>query len=69
MTEKFDWHSGDITLDTPVTKSYRNTQRVRRFFIAECGPDFKFDRAFMAWMKDGNPKTMGDAVKEWLQRR
>jgi hypothetical protein len=44
----FDWHSDPIARDTPVTKAYRNTQNVRRFFKAECGDHFKFDRAFMA---------------------
>jgi hypothetical protein len=44
----FDWHADAITRDTPITKSYRNTQNVRRFFKAQCGDDFKFDRPFMA---------------------
>jgi hypothetical protein len=53
----FDWHGGEITRATPITKSYRNTQNVRRFFKAECGDGFKFDRTFMAWLKDGKEKT------------
>jgi hypothetical protein len=64
----FDWHSDPIARDTPVTKAYRNTQNVRRFFKAECGDHFKFDRAFMAWLKNGKKKTMGDAADEWLRR-
>lgn len=64
----FDWHAGRITRATPVTGSYRNTQNVRRFFIAECGDAFKFDRDFMAWMKSGGAKTMGDAADEWRRR-
>ena len=67
MTE-FDWHSGDIVRATPITKSYRNTQNVRRFFKAECGDAFKFDRSFMAWLKAAVGQTMGDAVDEWLRR-
>lgn len=65
---KFDWHGGKITGATPLTADYRNTQNVRRFFKAECGPHFKFDRPFMAWLKSGKPKTMSDAVIEWNQR-
>jgi len=65
----FDWHSARITRETAMTKSYRNTQKVRRFFKAECGAHFKFDRAFMAWLKDGAEGTMGDAADEWLRRR
>ena len=56
---RFDWHTDPIDRDTPVTDSYKSTQRVRRFLKAQCGPKFKFDRAFMAWIKDGNLKTMG----------
>jgi len=68
MTADFDWHSGNITRATPVTASYRNTQKVRRFLVAQCGADFKFDRPFMAWIKDGKPKTMGDVADEWERR-
>jgi hypothetical protein len=65
----FDWHRDRITRRTPITVTYRNTQNVRRFFRSQCGNHFKFNRQFMAWLKDGNPKTMGDAVDEWLKRR
>ncbi|MBT6298946.1 MAG: hypothetical protein HOJ24_07125 [Rhodobacteraceae bacterium] len=51
-----------------VTDSYKNTQGVRRFLTAQCGPNFKFDRAFMAWIKDGNLKTTGDVADEWTRR-
>lgn len=65
----FDWHSEPITRTTLVEKTYRNTQNVRRFLTLECGPDFKFDRDFMAWIRNGTPKTMGDVADEWLRRR
>lgn len=64
----FDWHADTIERDTPVTANYRNTQNVRRFLIAECGDAFAFDRAFMAWIKDGAEKTMGDVADEWNRR-
>lgn len=64
----FDWHADAIDRDTPVTPTYRNTQNVRRFLIAECGDGFAFDRAFMAWIKDGADKTMGDVAAEWKRR-
>ena len=64
----FDWHRGPITRATAITESYRNTQNVRRFFKAECGDHFKFDRTFMAWLKGGSGKTMGAAADEWLRR-
>jgi hypothetical protein len=65
----FDWHGGRITRGTPITKTYRHTQNVRRFFKAECGADFKFDRPFMAWLKEGSGKTMGNAADEWRRRK
>ncbi|MGY2995817.1 DUF6434 domain-containing protein [Mesorhizobium sp. URHB0026] len=65
----FDWHGDTISRVTAITKSYRNTQNVRRFFTHECGNAFRFDRPFMAWLKDGSEKTMGDAVDEWLRRQ
>lgn len=64
----FDWHSDPITNETVITASYRNTQNVRRFMTEACGPDFKFDREFMGWIKDGTSKTMGQVACEWLRR-
>jgi hypothetical protein len=64
----FDWHADRISRATPITKSYRNTQNVRRFFLDQCGPAFKFDRPFMAWLKDGADKSMGEAADEWGRR-
>lgn len=64
----FDWHGDPITRKTPITASYRNTQNVRRFFRSQCGPGFKFDRPFMAWLKQSAGKTMGDAADEWQKR-
>ena len=65
----FDWHSGEINRATEITGSYRSTQKVRRFFKAECGQNFKFDRSFMAWLQSAKGKTMGDAVDEWHRRK
>ena len=64
----FDWHRDPISRDTPITRSYRNTQNVRRLFKAECGERFKFDRSFALRLKNANNETMGGAVKEWLRR-
>lgn len=64
----FDWHRDPIDAATPLDRHYRNTQNVRRFFLDACGPDFAFDRAFMAYLKDGTPKTMGEAAQAWICR-
>ncbi|MCY0150432.1 DUF6434 domain-containing protein [Hoeflea sp. G2-23] len=68
MTDRRDWHSDPITSKTVIDSGYRNTQNVRRFFTAEIGDHFRFDRSFMAWMKAHTGSTMGDAVAEWLRR-
>jgi hypothetical protein len=65
----FDWHSGDITRATQITKSLRKTQKVRRFFTTECGDGFRFDVSFIAWLKAAVGQTMGEAVDEWLRRQ
>ncbi|MDR2308303.1 MAG: DUF6434 domain-containing protein [Paucimonas sp.] len=64
----FDWHAGPITRATRLDKHYRNTQRVRQFLREECGETFRFDRAFMAWIKRGEALTMGDVADEWRRR-
>ncbi|NIF32245.1 hypothetical protein F3J29_08855 [Enterobacter sp. Cy-643] len=60
-----DWHSSVLTRATVVDKNYKNTQNVRRFMIDECGPHFRFDREFMAWIRNDVPKNLGDVVAEW----
>jgi len=67
--EKFDWHCDKITDTTHINESYKSTQNVRRYFKSRCGDHFKFDRSFMAWMKENSGKTMGDAVTEWSRRK
>lgn len=63
-----DWHSAVLTRSTVVDKDYKITQNVRRFMIEECGPHFRFDREFMAWIRNGAPKNLGDVVDEWKRR-
>lgn len=65
---KFDWHGGEISLTTEIDSDYKNTQNVRRFLSHQCGPDFKFDREFMAWVRNGIAKNMGDVADEWARR-
>lgn len=68
-TLKIDWHSSLLTRATNVDKNYKNTQNVRRFMIKACGDDFRFDREFMAWIRNDVPKTLGDVVYEWKRRQ
>lgn len=50
-----------------MTDAYKSTQNVRRFMTLHCGEHYKFDRAFMAWIRNGTPKSMGDVVDEWVR--
>jgi hypothetical protein len=65
--EKIDWHSAALTRETPITANYKRTQNVRRFMKLECGDHFKFNRDFMSWIKNGEPKTLGDVADQWLR--
>lgn len=64
-----NWHSSVLTRATVVDKNYKNTQNVRRFLMDECGPNFRFDREFMAWVRNDVAKTLGDVVDEWRRRQ
>jgi len=66
---RIDWHSAPLNRDTPITPNYKNTQNVRRFLRQACGEDFKFDRPFMQWIKDGTDLTLGDVADEWMRRQ
>lgn len=65
---KFNWHADQLTDNTVITASYKNTQNVRRYFQSHFGPDFKMNRVFMAWLKDNVGKTLGDARTEFEER-
>lgn len=64
-TSNFDWHKAPLSLDTILTDSYKNTQNVRRFFHKNIGPGFKFNIAFMDWLKCNFGKTLADAIDEY----
>ena len=66
---KFDWHSETLTPETIITDSYRNSQNVRRFFKSQVGDGFKFNIAFMTWMKTNAGKTLADAVAEYRRQQ
>ncbi|QUJ77359.1 hypothetical protein KDD17_04985 [Sulfitobacter albidus] len=61
----FDWHSAPLDPTTVITDSYRNTQNVRRFFRDHAGAGFKFNIAFMTWMRENTGRTLADAVEAY----
>jgi len=66
---KMDWHSAPLDLDTVITDSYKNSQNARRFFKSQLGENFKFNIAFMKWMRDNVGKTLGDAVAAYQEQK
>lgn len=68
-TSKFDWKKAELSLDTVITDSYRNSENVRAFMASQIGTHFRFNLVFCNWMKANEGKTMRDAVEEWKRIR
>lgn len=66
VTSSFDWKTAELSLDTVITDSYKNTQNVRSFFKENAHPAFKFNTPFMEWMKDNVGLTLADACEAYL---
>ena len=64
---KFDWHKEPLCDQTLITDSYKNTQNVRRFFKSRLGESFKFNIAFMEWMRANVGKPLSDAVEAYQE--
>jgi len=63
----FNWREEPLTRETHITDNYKNNQNVRRFFTEQIGKRFRFNIAFMDWMKANVGKTLGNAVDAWLE--
>lgn len=55
------------TLDTVITKNYRNSETNREFFKQVIGSSFKFNVQFMNFFKNNVGKTYKDAVEEYYR--
>ncbi|WP_119165324.1 DUF6434 domain-containing protein [Algihabitans albus] len=64
---RINWAHLEITPETVITDSYTNGPNVRAFFRAQIGARFRFNIAFMNWMRDNCGRTMADAVEAWLR--
>ncbi len=67
--EKIDWHSATLCAATVIDEDYKMSQNVRRFFKLHLGEDFHFNRPFMKWMKANVGHTLGDALKQFTDKR
>lgn len=66
-SSNFNWAKETLTLETIITDSYKNGTNTRTFFQQQLGEKFKFNIAFMAWMKANSGKTLKDAVEIWQE--
>ena len=62
---QIDWQKSPLIRDTRIDESFRVTQHVLRFFRHNCGQHFEMEKEFHAWLTDGTPKTLGEAVDAW----
>ena len=62
--EKVDTFSFGVVLAEVITR-----KKVPVYFVRSESEDFRFDRPFMAWIRSGAPRTLGDVADEWLRRR
>ena len=60
-----DWQVAPLIRSTRIDSAFRVTQNVMRFFKRSCGQNFAMEKEFQAWLADGTPKTLGDAVDAW----
>ncbi|MEE9427175.1 MAG: DUF6434 domain-containing protein [Paracoccaceae bacterium] len=68
-TSSFDWHSEQLSKCTIITDNYKSSQNVRRFFKENIGSSFKFNIAFMEWIKANVGKTLNDACLAYVNIR
>lgn len=58
----FNWQTEDLSLETIITDSYKNSENVRAFFKKHIGSSFKFNVGWMNWIKENTGKTLQDAI-------
>ncbi len=68
--QQINWHSHPLTLDTRISKSYKTTQNVRRFFKAQLSCEIKFNHDMYTWLhSEANiGKTRAEAIEEFKRR-
>ena len=54
-----------LTLDTVIGRGWRSGQRLRAFFEAEVGPSFRFNQVLVRFIRDGEGRTLGEALDAW----
>jgi ribosomal protein S8 len=68
-SSNFDWKNAELTLKTPITDNYKNTENVRAFMKKHIGEHFKFNVEWMNWLKINVGKNLGEAAEEWKKNQ
>ncbi|MDA3901292.1 MAG: DUF6434 domain-containing protein [Spirochaetes bacterium] len=63
--DKPDTDNTLLSLDSLITRYYRNDENHRAFFKSQIGDHFKFNVPFMNWMKANPGKPYRKAISEW----
>ncbi len=56
-----------LSIESIIPSGYKNDENHRAFFKSVIGENFKFNVAFMNWMKINSGKNYQEAVDEWLR--
>ncbi len=60
---------GELGPDTVIPAGQRCSQTLRRFFTAQLGPSFSFDRPMREFIATGQGRTLAEAVDHWRSTR
>lgn len=56
-----------LSLATPIGHGWRCGQRLRAFFESEVGPSFRFNQALVSFVRDGEGRTLREALAAWCE--
>lgn len=66
-TKRSSWAKKELYPETEIDENISFGWNVRGFFIREVGPQFVCSGEFMTWVKSNTGRTLGDAVKYWVE--
>lgn len=58
-----------FTRDTVIGPNWRCSQHLRAFFVQEIGPRFHFNGVMREFIKQGQGKTLQEAIDVWYQEK
>lgn len=58
-----------FTRETVIGKNWRASEPLRAFFVAEIGSHFHFNQVLRDFIRDGEGRTLDEAIQAWLASR